>query len=249
MNVNRRAPFADGTIWLGRNPEGPCDHSVSVLRIDDAEDNPLTVLANWATHGTIGGQENYQVTGDWPGAASRFVEDVMSVPAPITAGASGDIAPIYGPNDRFRDIDAIGKILADEVVRVRASIQTFEGGSIATAKRTIVAKGRKPTDNRKPNQSLEPNDPVDINLSVIKVGGLVLTGISGEVMTEIGMAVKNQSPYQHTVVITHCNGSAGYLLTDQAYAEGGYEAMVSKTMPGTAEQIIDNLSEMIRSLP
>ena len=58
MNVNRRAPFADSTIWLGRNPEGPCDHSVSVLRIDDIEDNPITVLANWATQGTRGGQVN-----------------------------------------------------------------------------------------------------------------------------------------------------------------------------------------------
>ena len=67
-------------------------------------------------------------------------------------------------------------------------------------------------------------------------------------MTEIGMKIKKQSPYSHTVVVTHCNGSAGYLVTDNTYTEGGYEAMVSRTMPGTAGQIMDNLNQMIRSL-
>ncbi len=166
---------------------------------------------------------------------------------PITIGASGDINPIYGPNDRFSDIDAIGNILAIEVIKVAESVKTHDGGSISTAKRTIVAKGRKPTDNRLPNQKLEPATDVEIFLSVLRVGPVIFAGISGEVMTEIGMEIKKQSPYSHTVVVTHCNGSAGYLVTDDTYKEGGYEAMVSKTMPGTADQITNNLINMINS--
>jgi len=250
MNINRRALFADGNIWLGRNPDGPCDKDVSVVRIDDMSNNTLAVLINWPCHGTTGGWENYQISGDWPGATSRFVESRMGgeVLVPVTIGASGDINPIYGPNDRFTDIDAIGNILAMEVINVAESIKTHDGGSIFTAKRTIMAKGRKPTDNRLPNQELEPAADVEIYLSVLKVGAVVFAGISGEVMTEIGMKIKKQSPYSHTVVVTHCNGSAGYLVTDNTYTEGGYEAMVSRTMPGTAGQIMDNLNQMIRSL-
>ena len=250
MNINRRALFADGNIWLGRNPDGPCDKDVSVVRIDDVSKNTLAVLINWPCHGTTGGPNNYQISGDWPGATSRFVESGIGgeVIVPVTIGASGDINPIYGPNDQFSDIDAIGNILAIEVIKVTESVKTHDRGSISTAKRTIIAKGRKPTDNRLPNQKLEPAADVEIYLSVLRVGAVVFAGISGEVMTEIGMEIKKQSPYSHTVVVTHCNGSAGYLLTDDTYKEGGYEAMVSKTMPGTADQIIENLNQMIRSL-
>ncbi len=251
MNINRRAKFADGNVGLGRNPDGPCDKEVSVVRIDDISGQPIAVLTNWATHGTTGGQENYQITGDWPGAASRFIEELIGgqLIAPITAGASGDINPIYGPNDRFRDIDAIGMILAKEVVKVNEAVKTYAGATVSVNQITIQAKGRKPTDNYQPNQALEPADPRAITLSVLKVGGIVFAGISGEVMTDIGMAVKAHSPYSHTVVVTHCNGSAGYLITDEAYQQGGYEAMVSRTMPGTADLIVDNLGKLIRELP
>jgi hypothetical protein len=251
MNINRRAMFADGNVWLGRNPDGPCDKEVSVVRIDNASGQPLAILTNWATHGTTGGQENYQITGDWPGAASKFIVDLMggNIVAPVTAGASGDINPIYGPNDRFRDIDAIGIMLAKEVARVAGAIETHAAVKVSSAQVTLPANGRKPTDNYRPNQALEPADPVNLTFSVLKVGGIVFAGISGEVMTEIGMEIKQSSPYRHTVVITHCNGSAGYLVTDDAFQEGGYEAMVSRTMPGTSDLIIENIDKMIRELP
>ena len=249
MNINRRAIFADGNVWLGRNPDGPCDREVSVVRVDDMRGRPLAILTNWATHGTTSGPTNYQITGDWPGAASRFVEERVGdgLIAPVTAGASGDINPIYGPNDRFRDIEAIGNILAKEVLNVWESIETYGGASVSTAGFTIEAQGRKPTDDRGPNQALEPAEAVHINLSVLKVGGIVFAGISGEVMTEIGMAIKQTSPYSNTIIVTHCNGNAGYLITDKTYLEGGYEAQVSRTMPGTADAIVENLVKLIRS--
>ncbi len=55
MNINRRALFADGNIWLGRNPDGPCDKDVSVVRIDDTSNKILAILVNWPCHGTTGG--------------------------------------------------------------------------------------------------------------------------------------------------------------------------------------------------
>ena len=250
MNINRRAPFADGNIWLGRNPDGPCDQEVTVVRIDNQSGVPISVLTNWATHGTTGGQQNLEITADWPGAASRFVEEMMEVEvtAPITVGASADINPIYGPNDRFRDIDAIGKLLAKEVVEVSDQIDSHPVSEISMNQRTIIAKGRKPTDNYRPDQELEAAEPVEIVLTVLKVGGVVFVGISGEVMTEIGMAIKEKSPYKHTVIVTHCNGSAGYLVTDKTFEEGGYEAMVSRVMPGTADMIIEQVTDMLTTL-
>ena len=250
MNINRRAKFADGSIWLGRNPDGPCDHDVSVVRIDDLNRNPIALFVNWPCHGTVSGQDNYQITGDWPGASARYVEKAFggNVIVPVTAGASGDINPIYGPNDNFRDIEAIGMLVGEEVERVVNTIETFPNGNIEALQMTVMANGKKPSESKLPNQKLESNDNVEINLATLKVGNVLFAGVSGELMTEIGMRIKAESPFRNTVIITHCNGNSGYLCTNLAYPEGGYEAMVSRTMPGTEYLISENLKEMIYSL-
>lgn len=249
MNINRRARLADGSIWLGRNPDGPCDHDVSVVRIDDLNRNPIALFVNWPCHGTVSGPDNYQITGDWPGAAARYVEKAFggNVIVPVTAGASGDINPIYGPNSNFRDIEAIGMLVGEEVERVANTIETFPNGNIEATQMTVMANGKKPLENRQPNQKLESNDNVQINLAALKVGNILFAGVSGELMTEIGMRIKAESPLKNTVIITHCNGSSGYLCTNLAYPEGGYEIMVSRTMPGTEYLISENLKKMIHS--
>lgn len=250
MNINRRARFADGSIWLGRNPDGVCDHDVSVVRINDLANNPIAVFVNWPCHGTVNGETNTLITGDWPGATARFVEKALGnqVIISVTAGASANINPIYGPNDKFEDIDAIGMLVGEQVVEVAKKIKTTSGGTIGAVKKTVVAKGKKGLDSRLPNQKLEPSNDVDINLSVLKVGDIVFAGISGELFTEIGMQIKKESEVKNIIVITHCNGSSGYLLTDEAYPQGGYEVMTSRTMPGTESLIRENILTMIRSV-
>lgn len=249
MNINRRARHGDGGIWLGRNPSGICDHEVGVIRFDDLSGNTIGLMINWPCHATTGGQENYQITGDWPGATARNVE--QSYPdavVMVSAGASGDINPIYGPNDNFNDINAMGAVLSEEVLRVAQSIETAEAGNLKIANSMITAKGKKRSESRMPNVSLEPNDSVVIKLAAVKIGNNIIVGISGELMNEIGLDIKADSPFKNTFIYTHCNGSSGYLCTDKAYIEGGYEPMVARTMPGTEALIKDALKKLINEL-
>jgi hypothetical protein len=250
MNISRRARYADGSIWLGRNPDGPCDHDVSVVRVDDADSNPMAVFVNWPCHGTVNGQDNYYITADWPGSAARYVEKQMGqqIIVPVTAGASGDINPIYGPNTSFEDIDAIGMLVGEEVVRVAKEIKTYPG-AVSAGQMSVTAKGKLPSASRFPNEKLMPGPDREIRLSILKIGNIIFSGVSGELMTEIGMQVKKASPYTNTIIITHCNGSSGYLCTDAAFPLGGYEAMVTETMPGTENLIVTNLLRMIQTLP
>jgi hypothetical protein len=93
-----------------------------------------------------------------------------------------------------------------------------------------------------------PRGPdVEISLSVFKIGNLVLAGISGELMNEIGVSIKKQSPYSSTVVITHCNGSSGYICTDKAFSEGGYEVKVSHLEPGAEKPLVKKILGMIEN--
>jgi hypothetical protein len=119
---------------------------------------------------------------------------------------------------------------------------------LEVSNQVIKAEGKKPSESRMPNVALEPGPEVDIRVSSLKIGNILIAGISGELMNEIGLRIKEESPFKNTFVYTHCNGNSGYLCTDVSYEEGGYEPMVSRTMPGTEKMISDVFRQMNNEL-
>jgi neutral ceramidase len=249
MNINRRAEFADGAIWLGRNPGGPCDHELDVVQLKDLNNNTLAVLLNWPCHATANGQENYRITGDWPGAAARYIKKELGneTVVAITVGASADINPIYGPGNNFNEIEAIGYHVGKNAAKTFAGTETFPVNSLEIQNVTLTLPGKMAGKDHFPPTSYEKGPDVEIRLTVLKVGELIICGISGELMTEIGMEIKKLSPYSGTLVVTHCNGSSGYICTDNAFQEGGYEIKVTKLMPGAEPIITRKYQELIHA--
>ena len=252
MNINRRAVNAEGKIVLGRNPYGVCDHSAGVIRIDYENRNPMAVLLNWSSHATTMGGKNYLITADWPGAAARYVEKHFgdAVITPVTIGSSGNVNPIYGPVGDFTmsysyAVDAIGVILGSEAVKVAKEVRTSPG-SISAAQKTIMLPGKK---NVQKDGSLvfEPGPDVKIRLSALKIGDVVFAGIAQE-FAEIGLKIKEESPYKNTFIVDHCNASYEYIPTDKAYDEGGYEVKTTHLKKGAEKIIIRNVLEMINGL-
>lgn len=259
MNINRRAQDGKGQITLGMNPYGPCDHEVGVIRVDDNSGKPMALIMNWPCHGVVLGPKNYLISGDWPGAASGYVENLVgsNFIAPVTIGASGDINPLYGPHIDFDSNnayafgrDAIGEDLGKESLRVSKGLKTFSTAVINASQRVISLPAKpEETDSGKFQQPRSTgNDSLKVRLSVLKIGNIVLTGVSGEVFNDISVKMRNQSPYAFTFMITHCNGSSGYLVTDAAYAEGGYEVNSTRAKSGAEKAIIENLLTMINEL-
>ena len=257
MNINRRAQDGKGNIQLGRNPYGPCDHEVGVVRIDDAEGNIMSVLLDWPCHGVVMGPRNYLVSGDWPGATSRYIEDSLGKPviAPILIGASGDINPIYGPHIDFVDVnsyayalDAIGYDLGKEAIRVSEDIRTRSTGEIRAIQKSIYLPGKVEEPNRLHHQAYDPGNDVEVRLSALKIGSIIFAGVNGEVFNQIGVKLKNLSPYTNTFFITHCNGSCGYLVSDEAIPEGGYEVRSTRVQSGAESGIIEGLIQLINEL-
>lgn len=249
MNINRRAVFADGSVWLGRNPNGPCDHEVGVAKFEDMSGAIMAVVVNWPCHATASGQENYKITADWPGGAARTLKNRVGqdIVVAVTAGSSGDINPIYGPGDNFEEIEAVGFHVGSEAWRTLSRIETYPVHSLQVANASMTFPGKKPCPGRLPRASYESGPDVEIRLTAFKIGDLVLCGVSGELMNEIGVEVKNKSPFSGTFVVTHCNGSSGYICTDRAFSEGGYEVQVSRLMPGAEGPLTRKMLELIRS--
>lgn len=255
MNINRRANDGNGNIQLGRNPYGPCDHEVKVMRIDDLNGDILSTLVDWPCHGVVMGPRNRLISGDWPGHTSRYIEDSLDIIAPIIVGASGDINPIYGPHMDFLDVnsyafalDAIGYDLGNEAIRISNEITTASAGEISSLQKIISLPGKDDEHNRLHHANYEPGKNVEVRLTVIRIGDIILAGINGEVFNQIGVKVREQSPFPKTFIITHCNGSTGYFVTDAAIPEGGYEVRSTSAASGAEEGIVSGLLGMIKEL-
>ena len=243
-------------IVLGRNPYGPTDKEVLVMKAVDADGKLLAVAFDYATHATCLGAKNYQISGDVIGLAEQFVEKIYGadVIAPAFAGASGDIDPW------FRVLPAIntepgwipepvllGTFLGEEVVHVCRRIhRTQSTGRIATDFAALELLPKHAGSSVIP-ANLKPK-PVPFNVTVARIGNVAFVGMGGEVLTEIGMAIKAGSPCEHTFIITHCNGAAGYLAPKGLHVEGGYEIRSTRYAPQAADTVIRESIRMLHDL-
>ena len=131
-------------------------------------------------------------------------------------------------------------------MRVSKELKTFSSVAINASQRVISLPAKEKEDGK--SQPGVENDSLKVRLSVVKIGNIILTGVSGEVFNEISVKMRNQSPYAFSLMITHCNGSSGYLITDAAYAEGGYEVRTTRVKPGAEKAIVENLLAMINEM-
>jgi neutral ceramidase len=97
INVNRdRVDPKTHRWWEGPNYEGTSDKTVAVVRIETPAGKPIAVYYNYAVHAVITGTLD-MISGDIPGAASRYVEESLGEDAValFASGAAGDQNPIY----------------------------------------------------------------------------------------------------------------------------------------------------------
>lgn len=95
--------------------------------------------------------------------------------------------------------------------------------------------------------------PLDIRTEVqaLRIGDLAMVGFPGEFFVEYGLAVKRQSPFACTMTIELANDWIGYVPTDQALDEGGYEtwlARSSKVAKGAEELFISTALQCLERI-
>ena len=76
---------------------------------------------------------------------------------------------------------------------------------------------------------------------------LALVFLPGEIFVELGLAIKQGSPYRNTMVVELCNCvETIYVPTRAAYAGGGYEVTNSMVEPGTGEMLAETALRLLR---
>jgi hypothetical protein len=258
VGANRRELQFDSSgnssIRLGRNPYGPTDKQVLVMKLAKPDGAVVASLFDYATHATCLGGRNLTISGDVLGLSEQFVEKILGeqVIAPAFAGASGNIDPWFRVLDGFNTEPGwipepvlLGTLLGEEVVHVHRDIENLSaGGDIKTSFVTLDLPGKA----RGELEIKKDCPPTPYNITVAKVGDIAFVGLGGEVLTEIGMSIKAASPFKYTFVITHCNGEAGYLPPGHLYIEGGYEISSSPFAPKAAEIVVKQAVKMLHEL-
>lgn len=110
------------------------------------------------------------------------------------------------------------------------------------------------------NSNLEPTR--DMALSAVSIGDVAFTAHPYEMFDTNGMELKNgtvgnenyaaedqlANPYKMTIITTIANGYYNYIPSAMGYANGGYATDTASFAPGTGEQVVGDMLQILNVL-
>lgn len=96
------------------------------------------------------------------------------------------------------------------------------------------------------------NSTEKISITALELCGIGIVMLPFEVFAELGLAIKEKSPYNSTIIAELTNGSYGYIPTEKAFRrEGGYETITlcsSRFKEESGEIIVEKAVELLSEL-
>ncbi len=208
------------------------------------------------------------------GAPSLFVNGTCGDVNPFTPRT--DLTRVYDRSiGTFEDVEWMGRILACESVKT-AELSTSETPSLRVKNSIVKAKIWKPITLEEARRELETlekskeySDPYRCYIAEAKIRVLekfkeveyinlpitvlalsdatALVMLPSEILVEVGLKIKEGSPFKNTLVAGYCNGYLGYIPIEKAYDEGGYEATFPTCIVerGTGEKLIEESLKLL----
>ena len=96
-------------------------------------------------------------------------------------------------------------------------------------------------------EHLGPTRPMEVQVFRLDADtGIVC--LPCEIFVELGLAIKQGSPFKNTIVISICNDRPSYVPTQKAFTEGSYEVTNARVKPGTGEMLVETAVKLLREL-
>ncbi|MFW5867951.1 MAG: hypothetical protein ACOCX2_09060 [Armatimonadota bacterium] len=252
---------------------GPAPTHLPVLKLVRPDGSPIAAVMAFGCHPVCGaGREEtfYRYSADWPGYARRVIERMLGCPALLLLGSAGDQVPLRRGGDSRR---RIGHSVGAEALRVWELIEGDGAGPLRVSSRTVDLPLRELPSVEEARAALEATDdpegtgavherhmlqmaekhqgqqsmPVEVwSMALGDEWGLV--GLPGEVLSEFELQIRQQSPFAHTAVIELSLDSPGYLPTDAAIDEGGYETGWSPFGRGVEAAAVEGAVEALTAV-
>lgn len=91
--------------------------------------------------------------------------------------------------------------------------------------------------------------PLEVEVQVVTLGTqLAWVALPGEVFAELGLALKQDSPFPTTMIAELANGSIGYIPSRRAYPQGNYEVVSARCAAGSGEMLVEKAVAMLKSI-
>ncbi len=91
--------------------------------------------------------------------------------------------------------------------------------------------------------------PIEVEVQVVALGNdLAWVSLPGEIFVELGLAIKQDSPFPNTIIAELANGSIGYIPTRRAYSQGNYEVVSARCAEGSGEMLVDAAIRLLKEL-
>lgn len=127
VGFNRRWVYRPNGEREGRS-DGPVAPYAHVVRIEGTQGHVATLFSH-ACHPVVLGSANHRISGDFAGAATRYIESRTQKPALFVNGACGDINPRV-TNGNFENVEEIGAELGEAVMAGLDSAELLDSGVI-----------------------------------------------------------------------------------------------------------------------
>ncbi|MBT3344538.1 MAG: hypothetical protein HN712_20325 [Gemmatimonadetes bacterium] len=250
FGVNRRRPDGEDGVLFAPHPEGPIDRDLDTLWLYGEADQLIGSLTVYGCHPTS--LSGYDVGPDYPGFLCRRLAEQSGAPALFATGCAGDIRPWFGgrPADTFPrpDLEELiqgGESMADEAMLGRSEERTVD----AEEMKIDHIVHRLPYDRRMTVEELrataaggdpwlktwaqlmleqrahgEPADACPHEIQVLQLSpDLRAVFLGGEILSEIGLHIKQVLSPATTISVAYSNGLIAYVPSANAHPLGGYE--------------------------
>lgn len=253
------------------------DVGILIVR-DSTTGKPLAGLTVFAMHlDTVGGTEYSADYAFFLQETLRkqFGDQFISA---FGAGTCGDLNHINvnkkEPFKGFEMAEHIGSALGQTVLKASEHLAKATETQLAVRDRVIDAELQNYTPEQladaksKVTKLGDPNTDFTTKVVAVKILDLAARGsnvpmevqvfrldsdtaivcLPAEIFVELGLAIKEASPFKKTIVISICNDRPSYVPTRKAFSEGSYEITNSRVKPGTGEQLVDTAVALLKEL-
>jgi neutral ceramidase len=223
LGIHRRFQTTRGIMMSHPEPpadvlisrDGAVDDSINVATLRNTDGQLIAVLVNATCH-PVYEMCAPTVSPDYPGELTTILDETYgSAISLFLNGAAGNVNPAgvsAGPAEAKRHAAALAKSVCN-------AIQT------ATPEPLPHLQLRR--QSFKLSTRLPHGEDVGAKLNAevvgLRIGNAGFVFLPGEPFAETALAVRQTSAFDFTAVVGFAEETIGYIPTDQAFAEGGYE--------------------------
>ena len=254
--------------YSNRNHPGElADNEITVIKFYNKQNNVFACLLNWATHSTVLGPDNNQLTGDLAGQTCQKLGNRWGCFPVMVVGAAADSSNRNNRQGKdFAELERVSSGLAEKIIDIPVTKKVEFGPVIfQTLSHSIHPNMKK--YHRQLQQTIDDIKSGELNLGesvpagaligkcqeqlklndynlllqfeVLDIGNLRFYIFPGELGSKFGLSMKS-STNKVAIIAGYANGFHYYFLPKEEYGLS-FETIGNPVPSGEAEKIVAKL--------